>query len=202
MAASAGDKRAADELVRRYKGTVERYTLYHLGRKGCNLPADHSPAIINAALLIITVRGNQLKDCDKFDWWVNKVISRLVSKHASGPNGCRRRQKQIEQLDPTRPPRIEPTYEIIEAGLFIKELLNRADEQSPVFGRIVRLHLIEGHTLRDVAQQLGQPYTKLRSFYYRHLYVFRKFIKGGSEGDGVENGGEDGGGDSDDSHLH
>lgn len=201
-AASAGDRRAFDELKTRYNGPVSRSTHTELRRQGCNLLADHSPDIIESAWFTMIVNGNQLKANERFEGWAYVIISHLVSRHVSGNNGCISLQKRTDQLDPTRPPHIESTDDIIEEGLLINELLNRASEQSPMFGDIVRLHLIEGYTLKEVAEMLGQPYTKLRSFYYRHLYDLRKFFKGDRKGEDDKDVREDGGDDSDDSHVH
>jgi DNA-directed RNA polymerase specialized sigma24 family protein len=189
-AASAGDERAIDEARARYNGVVCRDTLYHLRRKGCNDSADHSQGIINRAWFAILRHSNQLEDCEKFEGWINTIISNLVSEHVSGPNGCIARQQKTVQLKPSQDARIERAEHMIEANIWVNEMITLAYARSFMFGEIVRLHLVEGYTLDKVAEGLHLSLGKVRSFYYRNLNDFRKLFRDDSEDDdGDDSGG-------------
>lgn len=186
------DEFPSDELVRRYNRLVCGYTLYQLRLKRCHDPGDHSRDVINQAWLAILRHLDQLEDSEKFEPWVKVIIANLVSQHAFGRNGCVSRQD--EPLEPSHEAGIVGTENKIEANLWVDEMLDRAHAWSFMFGEIVRLHLVEGYTLEQVAEKLGQPYAKVRSCYYRNLKEFRKLFKVDSKSDD--------GGDGDSPYAH
>lgn len=194
-AAAANDEESIYELDRRYNGLVCQITLWQLRQQGCNDLAGHSEEIISAAWATIIMCGYQLEDEDKFKSWINTIISNLVSAHVSGNKGCISRQKKTVQLDPTRDAEIKDTKNMIEANVWVNEMVNLAYDKSFLFGEIVRLHLVEGYTLEKVAEELNESYPRLRSFYYRNLRDFRKYFQDDSEDN--DDGDDDGGDDSD-----
>lgn len=191
-AAAVGGEWAIEELDRRYSSLVFRITLSQLRRQGCNDSYGHSEEIISAVWVAVVMFGYQLDDEDRFPSWLDKVISNLVSAHVRGDKGCIRRQQKTIQLDPARDAGIKDTKNIIEANVWVNEMVDRAYEHSFLFGEIVRLHLVEGYTLEQVAEMLGESYAKLRSFYYRSRNEFRKhFTDGRKDGGGSDDGDED-----------
>jgi DNA-directed RNA polymerase specialized sigma24 family protein len=190
-AAAASDERAFNELGRRYNGLVNQMTLNHLRQQGCNDQAGHSEEIITMAWFTIIMYGYQLEDDDRFKGWINTIISHLVSAHVSGNKGCISQQKRTVQIDLTHDAGIKDTKNIIEATVWVNEMVSLAYAKSPLFGEIVRLHLVEGHTLEDVAAQLHQSFGQLRSFYYRNLKDFREYFENFSEDKGDDDGGDD-----------
>jgi DNA-directed RNA polymerase specialized sigma24 family protein len=194
-AAATGDERSINELVRRYNALVCQITFRQLRLQGCNDCAGHSEEIIRAAWATIVMCGYRLEDDDRFKSWINTVISHLVSAHVSGDKGCISRQKRLVQLDPTHDAEIKDTKNVVEAGVWVNEMVAIAYKKSFLFGEIVRLHLVEGYTLEKVAAELNESYAKLRSFYYRNLKEFRQYFKDYSEED--DDGDDNGGGDYD-----
>lgn len=190
-AAAEGNEQAIDELSRRYNPLVIWITFTELRRQGCNdRDGAHSEEIFRAAWTTIIMCGYRLEDDAKFKSWINTVISHLVSAHVSGPKGCISRQKRLVQLDPTHDAEIKDTKNVVEANIWVNEVVNLAYKRSFLFGEIVRLHLVEGYTLEKVAEELNESYARLRSFYYRNLKEFRQYFKDYREedDDGDDNG--------------
>lgn len=191
--ALAGNRDAMDELFRRYGPTIRGYSWSTLKWKGCYAPDDHGPEIENWAWLAIFRHVNQLNDYNKFDWWLKKTILRLVYDHVSGPNGCINRQNTTEQLDPAHDACIDDTESIIDASIWVDEMLTVAKEISPLFSEIVYLHFIMGYTMEDIAKRLDLPVNKVRNHYYRKLrHLQNRSNKTGPDAGGGAGGEVDG----------
>jgi DNA-directed RNA polymerase specialized sigma24 family protein len=189
-AAAAGHERAIDELRARYDRVVCSCILSQFKRQGCYDHVGHGKELIGLAWFKIIMHGNQLKDEERVEGWMSKIISNLASEHVSGPKGCITLQKRTTQLEPRQDAQIVPAHKLIQRTVLVNELIKRAYEWSPMFGKILELHFMEGRTLEEVAEEFDQSFTKVRSFYYRNLHEFRKLFKDDSE--------DDGGDDSDD----
>ena len=160
-----GDRVAFDELASRH---VDR--LYGLATLILRDP-DHAADATQEALIGAWRDLSSLRDPDRFEAWLNRVLVRVCHREAWPAR--RRPSPEVAEVSLDTRPGADDL-----PSLFDRDQLERAFQRLDLDERaIVVLHHLEGHPLTSIADTLGLPVGTVKSKLHRSLQTLRAALQ-------------------------
>jgi RNA polymerase sigma-70 factor (ECF subfamily) len=172
----AGGASADSALAARF-AIVPRILAGLCRRLGYPVPAHDLDDLAQDAMLVALRKIDQVRPGVPLDAWLHRVCNYELA------NWLRRRRRQANDA---LPPDLAGSEATLAEQLERRELLFAALEQlSPGDARIVHLHLVEGHTMPEIARTLGCTENTVKGRYYRAIVrlgsILRKHRPGAEE---------------------
>ena len=160
-----GDRVAFEELASSW---VDR--LYGLAMLIVRDP-DQAADATQEALISAWRDLSSLRDADRFEAWLHRVLVRAC--HREARRARRRRVVEVSELALDSRPGADDL-----PGLFDRDQLERAFRRLDVDERaIVVLHHLEGHPIATIADTLGLPVGTVKSKLHRSLQTMRAALQ-------------------------
>jgi len=166
-----GDKEALAILFRRHALLVR-----NIGRKLLGNDAEADDLVQDLFVFLYSKRG--VYDSSKstaVSWIVQMTYRRAISRRRYLSSRHFYRHKDLESYAAQRACSETPDYEYSAVAILGKTELGKVlagltDDQRET----LRLHFVEGYTLKEISSRTGQPIGNVRHHYYRGLEKFRK----------------------------
>jgi RNA polymerase sigma-70 factor (ECF subfamily) len=166
-----GDKEALAILFRRHALLVR-----NIGRKLLGNDAEADDLVQDLFVFLYSKRG--VYDSSKstaVSWIVQMTYRRAISRRRYLSTRHFYKHKDLESYAAQRACSETPDYEYSAVSILGRTELTKivadlTDDQRET----LRLHFVEGYTLKEISAKTGQPIGNVRHHYYRGLEKFRK----------------------------
>ena len=154
-----GDGVQRELVIRAQGGDVEAFSTLTVGRTGRLLAAarlilrqdDRAADAVQDALLQAWIDLRSLRDPDRFDAWLHRLLVRACY-HAAG----RQRLREVTEIDMAYAP--EPTIRDAQQDVAVRDQLDRAFRRlSPEHRTVIVLRHYLGLSQTETAEALGVP---------------------------------------------
>lgn len=185
-AARAEDEQARRELHERVNPRFERFADNFLWRKGCRPAAEHGPEVVNDAWVVIFDKLDTLKSADSFLPWGFEIIRSKGTDHLRQCIKQQRHEVSINSLNrkssdesgerdiPFDPPSVVDLEGMSAGAEFVDEVWRMAERISPKFYEILKLRVVEGMNMHEIADRIGESHQNTRNIYNRKMKVLQK----------------------------
>jgi RNA polymerase sigma factor (sigma-70 family) len=164
-----GNREAAQELCRRHDPELRGMTVGFLRGKGCNQPGDHGEEVKSRAWVKIIRYIDDLDDVRKFNGWRDTIARNEAKEHLKTCITAQNTSIELEDEALTVGTQIFDYYKSRDAAIDAAKMLRVAENISPEFGLIFRLHTRDDLAFDEIALLLGKNKGTVRTVYFRGL---------------------------------
>jgi len=166
----SGDERALDGLFRRCGPTLRQFAA------SLGLEPGTAEDLVQETLVTAVQRATAFDPSRTLLPWLKGILARKAARHAR--DAARRNRRAGEAAAVVGPMTTEPADALAEAELR-RAVAHALADLPDRYAAPLRLHLLEGHSPREVAEELGIPRATVRVQLHRGLEMLRRVLPAG-----------------------